>query len=307
MARGAAVANGRHTYRSGRLNTPQLLWLRIRRSIWRRIPSALRGTRAARRYGRAVHATVRRNAVRQQYIGTFFLRNRPQLEQIRRLILPLPQGATLRLAVLGCSIGAEVYSVLWMIRRARSDLDVRTVAADISPQVLDVAQKAVYSNESSALVGESIFERLSETERREMFDWNGATATVKPHLREGISWRVADVSSPELPDALGPQDIVLASNFLCHISPQVAERCLRNIARLVRPGGHLLVVGVDVDVRQHVAQLLGWHPVVDLIREIHDGDPVLRRDWPIQWWGLEPLDDRRPDWQLRYAATFRLE
>jgi len=284
-----------------------LLWLRINRSIWRRIPPALRGTDAGRRYGRSVHSVVLRSASRQVYLGTFFLRNRPQLEQIRRLIAPLPRGGTLRLAILGCSIGAEVYSVLWTIRTARPDLDVRTIAADISAQVIAIGEKAVYSDESCGLVGESIFERLTAKEREQMFDWDGGTATVKASLRQGISWQLCDALSPELERSLGPQDLVLASNFLCHMPPQMAERCLRNIARLVRPGGHLLVIGVDLDLRQKVARDLGWHPLSDLIREIHDGDPVLRRDWPMEWWGLEPLDERRPDWQSRYAATFRLD
>jgi hypothetical protein len=27
---------------------------------------------------------------------------------------------------------------------------------------------------------------------------------------------------------------------------------------------------------------------------------------PWQWWGLEPLDQRRPDWETRYSAVFRV-
>ena len=51
---------------------------------------------------------------------------------------------------------------------------------------------------------------------------------------------------------------------------------------------------------------MGWTPVTDLIKEIHEGDPSLRNDWPMQWWGLEPLDERRSDWKLRYASVFQL-
>src|SRR4029453_4134504 len=40
--------------------------------------------------------------------------------------------------------------------------------------------------------------------------------------------------------------------------PPEAERCLRNIARLVRPGGHLFISGTDLDVREKVAHELGW-------------------------------------------------
>jgi len=253
-----------------------------------------------------LHAEVRKSADRRQYFGTSFLRNRAQLEQIRRLAVAQPQGASFALAVLGCSIGAEVYSVLWTIRTARPDLEVRTVALDISPEVLAVAERAVYSSEASALVGWSIFNRLSEAEREQLFDWEGNEGTVKPWIREGVRFQLGSAADPELARTLGPQDMVLASNFLCHMEPVAAQSCLRNIARLVKPGGHLLVVGVDLDVREKLARELGWQPVPDLIREIHEGDADVRRDWPCEWWGLEPLDERRGDWQLRYGAIFRL-
>lgn len=283
------------------------LYLRANRAIWTRLPSRLRDTRPLRRYGSVLQGIVRRQASRQQYLGTFFLRNRPELEQIRRLAAARPQGAALRLAILGCSIGAEVYSTLWTIRSARPDLEIRTSAVDVSPSVLAVAEQAAYSSESSGMVKASIFERLSPLERQAMFDWDGGKATVKPWIRAGIRWHLGDVSDPELARSLGQQDIVVASNFLCHMEPQAAELCLRNIAGLVNPGGHLLVVGVDLDVRERVARELHWHPLPELIREIHDGDPSVRGDWPWAWWGLEPLDDRRGDWQLRYAAAFRLD
>ncbi len=129
---------------------------------------------------------------------------------------------------------------------------------------------------------------------------------VKPRFREGITWLLGDAGDPGLIDALGLQDIVVANRFLCHMYPKQAEECLRNIARLVKPSGYLFVSGVDLSVRSKVARELGWRPVMELIREIHEGDPSLRRDWPLQYWGLEPLDQRRKDWKMRYSSVFQL-
>ena len=140
----------------------------------------------------------------------------------------------------------------------------------------------------------------------EIFDWEGDQATVKSWLREGITWWLLDAADPELVDALGPQDMVFASNFLCHMARGDAQKCLGNIAQLVSPGGYLFVSGVDLDVRTKVALDLGWEPVPELIAEIHNGDPSVRADWPWRWWGLEPLDRRRRDWRTRYAASFRV-
>jgi SAM-dependent methyltransferase len=253
-----------------------------------------------------LHERLARRARRRQYFGTFFFRNRPELEQMRRVAAAKPEGAALHLAILGCSSGAEVYSVLWTIRSARPDLRLHVHAVDYSPEILAVASSAVYTSASSEVVGSSIFERLTEAERQAVFDWDGDRATVKPWLREGIQFRQGDAGDPALARALGPQDIVVASNFLCHMDPAMAQKCLRNIATMVTPGGHLFVLGVDLDVRTTVARELGWRPLPDLIREIHDGDPSVRGDWPFEWWGLEPLNDRRRDWQIRYAVAFQL-
>jgi SAM-dependent methyltransferase len=225
---------------------------------------------------------------------------------MRRLAGQKPHGSTLRIAVLGCSIGAEVYSILWTIRSARPDLRVLLDAVDVAQEMLSFAEKGVYSSNTSQLVSASIFERLTEAEMVEMFDWEGDRAKIKSWLREGITWQLRDAADPELVDILRPQDIVVASNFLCHMVRADAEKCLRNIARLVRPGGYLFVSGVDLDVRTKAAFDLGWEPVRELIEEIHDGDPCVRTDWPWEWWGLEPLNRKRQDWQTRYAAAFRI-
>jgi SAM-dependent methyltransferase len=177
---------------------------------------------------------------------------------------------------------------------------------DISKEVVNFAERGIYASETSQMVNASIFERLTETEKVEMFDWEGDQARVKSWLREGITWRVGNAGDPELMNTLGNQDIVVASNFLCHMRPAEAEKCLRNIAGLVSPGGYLFVSGVNLEVRTNVAVELGWEPVPELLAEIHDGDSSVRADWPWEWWGLEPLNQRKQNWQTHYAAVFRI-
>jgi SAM-dependent methyltransferase len=281
-------------------------YLRLNREIWQILPSPVRNLSPVRSYGAWLHSLVCSRANREQYFGTFFLRNRPALELMCRLAQRKASGSTLKIAVLGCSIGAEVYSILWMIRSARPDLKVALSAVDISKEILSFAENGIYGADTSEMVSASIFERLTETEKREMFDWEGNQARVKSYLREGISWRLGDAANPELALDLGPQDLVVASNFLCHMAPIDAERCLRNIGKLVDHGEYIFVSGVDLDVRAKVAADLGWEPVKELIEEIHDGDISIRADWPWRWWGLEPLNRNRRNWIARYAAAFRI-
>jgi chemotaxis protein methyltransferase CheR len=147
---------------------------------------------------------------------------------------------------------------------------------------------------------------LTEAEKVEMFDWEWNRAEIKSWLRQGITWQLQDVADPNLVNIIGPHHLVVASNFLCHMATADAEKCLRNVGRLVSPGGYLFVSGIDLNVRTKVALDLGWEPVRDLITEIHDGDRSLRADWPWAWWAVEPLNRNRHDWQTRYAAVFRV-
>jgi len=280
-------------------------FLKANRRVWTRLPIRIRDLRFVQAYGRWLHILACRNADREMYFGTLFLRNRPALELMRRLAVKR-RGSTLKMAILGCSVGVEVYSLLWTLRRDRPDLEIAVDAVDISPEVLAIAERGAYGPQTSEAVHASIFQPLTDAERREMFDWEGEQARVKPWLREGVAWRLGDASDPGLVDELGAADFVVANNFLCHMDPSAAERCLRNIAGLVKPDSYVFVSGVDLNVRTKVALDLGWEPEVELLAEIHDGDPLVRADWPFEWWGLEPLDRKRPDWQTRFASVFRV-
>jgi SAM-dependent methyltransferase len=286
--------------------SPVGAYLRLNGWIWNHLSPFVTNLRPVRSYGSFLNTLVRLQANRRFYFGTFFLRNRHQLELVRHLSDQRGKGSALKISVLACSNGAEVYSILWTIRSARPDLKVIMHAVDISKEILEVAQKGVYSLKAPELVEQPIFKRMSGEEMREMFEREGDQVKIKSWIKEGIIWHLGDAGDPEIFNVLGPQHIVVANNFLCHMNPPDAEKCLHNIARLVNPGGYLFVSGIDLDIRAKVASDLGWRPIQDLMEEIHDGDPSVRGDWPWQYWGLEPFTKRRRDWKLRYASAFQL-
>jgi chemotaxis protein methyltransferase CheR len=274
--------------------------------VWAGLPSSITHIRPLCSYGTFLHSLVKLQAVRRQYHGTFFLRNRPELELMRALANQRGKGSTLRLSVLACSNGAEVYSILWTIRSARPDLKIIVHAVDISHDIVEIAKTGVYSLRANELVESPIFERLTEEEIQAIFVHERDQVRIRPWIKEGINWHVADAADPGLAPLVGPQDIVVANKFLCHMAPPVAERCLRNIAHLVSSGGYLFVSGIDLDIRTKVALDLGWNPVRALLEEMHNGDPSVRRDWPWRYWGLEPFTRKRHDWAVRYASAFQL-
>ena len=300
--------------------------------IWNLLPASVRRLPPVRLYGRYVHALVGRFAERTQSHGTFFFRNRPELELLRRLVNRKAPGASLEVSVFACSKGAEVYSIAWTIRSARPDLKVRLHAFDISPEIVEFAKNGAYSirrppspcafrhqgasdedklswntyRDQGARQDLSIFERMTEREMQAMFDREGDHVEVKAWIKEGIIWYTGDAGDPELASILCPQDILVANRFLCHMKPVAAERCLRNLARLVKPGGYLFVSGVDLDVRKMVGGEMKWEPVTELLREIYEGDVSLMNGWPLEWWGQEPFQAKRQDWRTRYASVFQL-
>jgi chemotaxis methyl-accepting protein methylase len=299
------------------------------RWIWNHLSISVRSLPLGRAYGSHVHAAVRLYAERRQSFATFFLRNRAELELMRRLVVDRAKDSPLDMAVLACSKGAEVYSMVWTLRRARPDLNLRVHAVDISQEMLDFAQNAEYSLDTPGTTTapnherrngdrgavtwntrrdqkQSMFERMTPEEMDSMFEVVGSEARIRGWLRREIAWLRGDAGDPELVRALGPQDIVVANRFLCHVEPPAAEACLRNIARLVKPGGYLFVSGIDLNVRSRVARDLGWKPVTDLVKEIHEGDYSLLQGWPLEYWGLEPFCEDRPDYAIRYAAVFQI-
>ena len=128
--------------------------------------------------------------------------------------------------------------------RFEAYLDMRSI---FPGRLWKLGKCGVYSLVASQLTSTDIFARMTGAEIDEFFDRDGDSVKVKSWIKEGIEWNVGDVGEPEILDTLGPHDIVVANNFLCHMDDLMAESCLRNIARLVSPHGYLFVSGIDLD------------------------------------------------------------
>jgi hypothetical protein len=97
-----------------------------------------------RRLGHLIDDRYVRDRDRNQTHMTRFLRNAPQLEVLRERLGGHEHGATVKIASVGCSSGAELYSLLWVARNSPPDLHIVAVGVDASPRVLDVARTGVY-------------------------------------------------------------------------------------------------------------------------------------------------------------------
>ena len=271
------------------------------RLVWKYLPRTAQLSTLGLKFGRIIYRRSRMHQPREACTYTRFLRLGPQLDVARQIALHFPPSASIRLTVLGCSTGAELYSFVWTLRSARPDLTVRPVGVDISSSAIDTARHAVYPSRAPELQG------ISEHELDSLFIRCGESVQVRPWVSQGVSWIIADACDPKLVEILGPHDIVVANNFLIHMFPPHDETTLRNIVKLLQPGGYLFAHGIDIDVRTRVARELGLVPVPLRIEQQHNEmDPEKLNQWPWHWCGREPLDRRVRDWELRYSTIFQL-
>lgn len=274
------------------------------RWLWRRLPAALLLTRPFLVLGKIIHKTISQidrafGRYHCECTWTRFLRNQPLLEVLRDLAALYPAGSVLKVASVGCSTGAELYSLLWLIRSARPDLRIEASGIDISQSVIAKAEAGIFSRSDAELSW------LSETEIASFFDEKSGRLMVKSFLRHNVSWRVADVMHPALPDILEPQDFLLANNFMGPFREKDAEKCLYNLSRLVKAGGYLVSSGLDTDLRTRWMKSQGYIPITTRVEEVHFGDRSML-DWPWKRWGVEPLEKTRTGWAARYAIVFQI-
>ena len=120
--------------------------------------SSITTTRPMCQYGVFfLHSLVKLRSARMQRHGTFF--QKPSGTGIDSCPVKSKscKDSTLRVSVLACSNGAEVYSILWTIRSARPDLRVIVHAVDLSTEVLEIGKNGLYSPNPSDLVDSPIF------------------------------------------------------------------------------------------------------------------------------------------------------
>jgi chemotaxis methyl-accepting protein methylase len=271
----------------------------LSRRLWALIPKRLHGVAPVRAYGGFLLRLARLRQTRSQSSLTCFLRNRAEIDYIARLGRSVRGGGRISIAIFGCSTGAEAYSASYALRDSMDRIQIEIHASDISRENIEAAEAALFDSKGKET------EHLTAAETDALFEKSGDRLKVREQWRRPARFSVVDAMAPGLAERAGVHDLVIANKFLCHMPPEMARQCLRNLATTVRPGGVLIVSGVDLDVRSAVAAELGFVPDESAIEALHEGDVTLRGGWPFEYWGLEPIDRGRKDFALRYAAAFK--
>jgi len=277
--------------------------------VWSYIPPSLYSFAPVRIYGRFLHRRICATQIRKpvaDVFHTFFLRNRPQFEAVCDSVRDTPSNSLLRIAAIGCSSGAELYSLLWLVKSVRPDLRLEGTGVDIDPHSLETARRGEYARSGRELSRLSAHELEALCDGPEpLFICNDGLLQIRSDLTNIASWVLGDAMDPHLSELIGTQQIVVINNLLCHLYDDQAEQCLENIAKLVGEEGYLCTFGVDLDVKSRVLRRLGFVAIDRNVVQAYLADNVALEKWPKTYWGREPINLRRRDWLLRYSTVYQ--
>ena len=201
------------------------------------LPDVLEAVRTEEHWGQLHRLVVEVLAISE----TSWFRDAHVWVELRQTILPgllerRKATRSLSLWSAACATGQEPYSLAMILHEFGDRLSgwqVRTLATDFSQGILKRAQAASYSQleMNRGLPASQLVRHF-----RKMPDaWE-----LRSEVRGRVEFRELNLVQgwPELP----PMDLVLLRNVLIYFEPELRRRVLRQLARLLRPDG-VLVLG----------------------------------------------------------------
>src|SRR5215210_8488413 len=152
---------------------------------------------------------------------TYFFRNPPQMEALRRRILPelLRRSAgrdrPLTIWSAGCSTGEEPYTLAMLLLELSPMLGhrprARIVATDVSVAALDVARRGVYSGRS--------VESVPPMQRDRWFEpTGGGSLAVRDEVRRMVELQAHNLVADPAPFGPGDVDLVVCRNVTIYFA-----------------------------------------------------------------------------------------
>jgi chemotaxis protein methyltransferase CheR len=182
-------------------------------------------------------AELDRLAVRLTVGETSFFRSPPHFEALRQFALPLLTGnredARVRVLSAGCSTGEEAWSIAISLREALGRAArLEVLGVDLDGDAVEIARRGVY--------GDRAMRRVPDWLRAQYFEEVGTDWRVSETLRSWVSFERGNLK--EWPPESGqPFDAIFCRNTLIYFERREIVLALRRFARLLRPGGFLLL------------------------------------------------------------------
>ncbi|MEW6488617.1 MAG: protein-glutamate O-methyltransferase CheR [Thermodesulfobacteriota bacterium] len=193
---------------------------------------------------------------------TSFFRGAPQLEALRKRVLPgllaarAHQGErSLRVWSAACSSGEEPYTLAMLVAEALGEelgrWDARIVATDVSQSMLARARVAEYGPYSLRTAPAYFVQKYFEAPGPQVF-------RVRPEVARLVEVRFLNFADEGAMWAMRGFHLIFCRNALIYFDREARRRCVEHFARAVEPGGYLFV--------GHAESL---HGLTDALKPVH--------------------------------------
>jgi chemotaxis protein methyltransferase CheR len=153
-----------------------------------------------------------------------------------------------------CSTGEEPYTVAMTLADCAGavPVDTRILATDISTRVLEKARHAHYAASRLEPLPRAWTQRYFAA--TDTVDREEQLLQVRREIREKVHFSRLNLSQPPFPMS-GPFDVIFCRNVMIYFGADVRRALLRELERLLRPGGYLLIghaetlTGLATDLR----------------------------------------------------------
>jgi chemotaxis methyl-accepting protein methylase len=205
----------------------------------------------------------------------------------------------LKVIVVGCSSGAEAYSIASILKNQHPNLSFTVYAYDIDQECINKARGGRYKPEE--VLNNKI---LTSDFVNYTFDKIDGYYVIKNDIQKHVHFYVADVLDPNLRHQIGTSDIVYAQQLLIHLKHAQAVRGFENICLLLNPRAALFIAGMELDMLVKLTREHNLIPCEYEVEEINNEIRITEGGWPYVYWGREPFMMVHKDWQRRYSTIF---
>lgn len=148
----------------------------------------------------------------------------------------------IKIAVIGCSAGEEVYSLAMALHHKYPPHKVALRGIDKNPQILLRAQSSLFkfSDHDGRL---NFFDQIPQEYRRYFHCLEGHPGIFKinPLVQESIQFQKADVTEEFFSQNVPKQDIVVINNVFVHITEGNKAAAVDNLVKILALGGRMIV------------------------------------------------------------------
>lgn len=163
---------------------------------------------------------------------TGFFRDLPEFAYLKDRVLPeLIRGDSgPRIWSVGCSDGAELYSVAILLAELNALHRCHLLGTDCRREAIEQAAEAMYDPAAVEAVPRHLLLKY--------FHASGTKWRANAMLRTAVQWRTADALSVAEP---GLWDLILCRNMAIYVAPPAAAKLWNRLSAALRPGGVLML------------------------------------------------------------------